>query len=264
MRAIHRTEPPRVPPSAPPSPQPRLSLNQYSDSGGRENDGHFLAIATVTATLQHFLQGVVDAELDGAKATATRPDGAAGGTLPVGVNIFLYHVKPNGSLRNADLPSRREDGALTQRPRAALDLYYLLSFYGDEKKLSRSVCLAVSRTLHARPILTREMIRDTLTAEEFGFLAGSDLDKQSEMVRLTPLSLSLEELSKLWSVFFQTPYALSVAYEASVILLEGAETPRAALPVQERTLEVLPFRFLEIERVESALGPDLPVLAGGS
>ena len=224
---------------------------------------NFLAIAAVTATLQHFLQDVVNnANVRAAKATTTRPDGAAGGTLQVGVNIFLYQVKSNVALRNADLPSRREDGALTQRPRAALDLHYLLSFYGNEKELEPQRLLgAVARTLHAQPILTREMIRDTI--KKLPFLADSDLDKQSEMVRLTLLPLSLEELSKLWSVFFQTPYALSVTYEASVVLIEGAETPRAALPVQERTLTVLPFRFLELERVESALGPHLPVLAGG-
>jgi hypothetical protein len=48
---------------------------------------------------------------------------------------------------------------------------------------------------------------------------------QIENVKLTPISLSLEELSNLWSVFFQVPYALSVAYEAAAVLIEPG-TPR--------------------------------------
>ena len=68
------------------------------------------------------------------------------------------------------------------------------------------------------------------------FLAASDLDQQPELVKFTPAQLSLDDLSKVWSVFFQTPYALSVAYEATVVLIEGDETPRAPLPVRQRNL----------------------------
>jgi hypothetical protein len=98
----------------------------------------------------------------------------------------------------------------------------------------------------------------------FAFLAGSDLADAEEVVRLTPTTLSLEELSKLWSVFFQTPYALSVAYHAAVVAVEADETPRAALPVRERTLTVLPFRSPRIDEVESQLGPRLPILPGAN
>ena len=42
--------------------------------------------------------------------------------------------------------------------------------------------------------------------------------------------MNLEELSKLWSVFFQTPYALSIAYQASVVLIEPDLEPIDAAP----------------------------------
>ena len=86
----------------------------------------------------------------------------------------------------------------------ALDLHYLLSFHGDEAKLEPQRLLgSVARTLHAHPVLTREMIQDTLQDPLFGFLAGSDLADQVEPVKFTPSFLSLEELSKLWSVFLR-------------------------------------------------------------
>ena len=55
-------------------------------------------------------------------------------------------------------------------------------------------------------------------------------------MKFTQSPLSLEELSKLWSVFFQAPYALSVAYQATVVLIDGEENPSPALPVLTRGL----------------------------
>ncbi|MBN9511563.1 MAG: DUF4255 domain-containing protein, partial [Alphaproteobacteria bacterium] len=91
-----------------------------------------LAIATVTETLLQLLQQRLDvSQVPGALVTALPPDSASGLPNP-GVNIFLYQVSPNLALRNADLPTRAADGTLLRRPRTALDLHYLLTFYGDE------------------------------------------------------------------------------------------------------------------------------------
>src|SRR5690242_1185599 len=97
---------------------------------------NFLAVATATETLRQLLDAAVKTDIAGAEATAVRPVGGGGstGSAPtLGVNIFLYQVTPNASQRNHDLPTRREDGALIQRPRAALDLHYLLTCHGDDK-----------------------------------------------------------------------------------------------------------------------------------
>ena len=47
-----------------------------------------------------------------------------------------------------------------------------------------------------------------------------------------PISLELEELSKLWSVFLRVPYDLSIAYRASVVLISADVSPQVALPVR--------------------------------
>ena len=211
---------------------------------------NFLAIATVTAALGNVLQAAVGADVPGATVTTQRPEDSTNGAHATGLNIFLYQVTPNAALRNADLPTRRADGQPVQRPQAAIDLHYLLSFYGNDTQLEPQRLLgSVVRNLHSRPLLTRKMIQDTITSPTYAFLAASNLADALEVVRFTPLSLSLEELSKLWSVFFQTPYALSVAYQASVLLIEEEVTPMTELLVREPRIFTTPFSRAFIEAV---------------
>ncbi|PXF58912.1 MAG: DUF4255 domain-containing protein [Candidatus Methanogaster sp.] len=224
---------------------------------------NFLAIATVTAALRHTLSAAVGTDVPGAEVTTMRPDEPK--KVEPHVNIYLYQVTPNAAWRNADIPTRRNDGGLVQRPQAALDLHYLLTFYGDEEKLEPQRLLgSVVRTLHTMPIITRQVIRDTITNPLFDFLAGSNLADEVELVKLTPTPLSTEELSKLWSVFFQTPYALSIAYQGTVVLIESEDAPQRALPVRERSLYVVPFRQPAIEQVVSQEGADIPIVSGST
>ena len=73
-------------------------------------------------------------------------------------------------------------------------------------------------------------------------------------MRFTPLGLSLEELSKVWSIFFQSPYVLSVVYQGSAVLIETDDVAQQALPVQMRNIYVLPFRQPAIEKVVRSRG----------
>ncbi|MCB1830573.1 MAG: DUF4255 domain-containing protein, partial [Gammaproteobacteria bacterium] len=193
-------------------------------------------------------------DVTGATATTLRPDAPAGQLPNPGVNLFMYQVTPNSAWINADLPTRSSSGALIQRPVIALDLHYLLTFYGSDANLEpQRVLGSALRTLHARPIITAAMIQATLDAAEVEdpqhFLLGSNLGDDVERVKLTPLPLSLEELSKLWSVLFQTPYSLSVAYVGTVVLLESEQAPQRALPVRVRHISAVPFRRALIERI---------------
>jgi Pvc16 N-terminal domain len=225
---------------------------------------NFLAIATVTAALKRVLQDAATQAVAGALVRPGRPEAPANGNAQApGIDLYLYQVTPNAALRNDDLPTRRADGTFVQRPKVALDLHYLLAFRGDESALEPQRLLGnAARALHASPVITSSLIG--LAQADFAFLAASDLADAVELVKLAPLSLSLEELSKLWSVFFQIPYNLSVAYQATVVVIEGEETPQSALPVLERRLYVHPFQNAFITEVASALGPGQPIVAGGT
>ena len=65
----------------------------------------------------------------------------------------------------------------------------------------------------------------------YGPLATADLDGDVELVKLTPLPQTPDDMSKLWSALNQS-YRLSVAYEASAVLIKRRRTTRAAPPVR--------------------------------
>ncbi|QUC58069.1 DUF4255 domain-containing protein [Streptomyces sp. A2-16] len=231
-----------------------------------------LALAAVTATLAHALGEALAAQGAGGvpnvHVTTLRPDlPAATGPNARGVNVFLYQVTPNAAWRGDGLPARRTDGAPLAPPQQALDLHYLLTFSGDEGDLEPQRLLGVVvNTINARPVLTRQLVRRALeqavASGDAPYLEFADLADQMDVVRLTMLPLSLEELSKLWSTFFQVPYRLSVTYQGSVVLLTSDIGTRNVLPVRERHVEVAPFRAVEVTRVLAASGADDPITAG--
>lgn len=227
---------------------------------------NFLAIATVTAALSQVLRDGIQSDVAGADVTTLDPSASGGAVPATRVNLFLYQVTPNAAWRNADLPTRRSDGQLVQRPQVALDLHYLLTFYGDEGQLEPQRLLGSAvRTLHERPLLTRQKIQQTIVQPPFDtFLGNSNLADGVELVKFTPTSLSLEELSKLWSVFFQISYRLSAAYQGTVVLIESEEVPQMALPVLERNVYVMPFRQPVIEQITSQAGASQPIIAGST
>src|SRR5271165_6668918 len=217
-------------------------------------------------------------DLSGAAVTTLRPDAQLSVADATGINIFLYQVLPNASLRNCDLPTRRSDGTLVQRPRIALDLNYLFTFYGNDAELEPQRLLGcVAGVLNASPILSAEEINQALlNAQPFNaapFTAAPfnappyqpDLAMQPERVNLTMLPLSLEELSKLWSVFYQIPFALTMSFQASVVLIEREEMmPQSALPVKKRTVKAITFNSPAITNIVAQSDPEQPITAGAT
>jgi hypothetical protein len=143
----------------------------------------------------------------------------------------------------------------------------MLSFIGPESELVPERLMGSSMSLlHAQPVLTGELIEQALgtllDADPDHFLGDADLTNQIDRIKISPLPLNLEELSRLWSVFFQVPYILSIAYEASVLLIEEPVAPRApALPVRERGIFIRPLPQIRIDSVSSTDGPDSPIHA---
>ncbi len=219
-----------------------------------------LAIATATETLRQVIQQAAANAVPGATAKPARPEPV--GNTPSGpeVRIYLYQVTPNAHWRNADLPTRRGNGEAVQRPQVALDLHYLVAFYGNDSDHEPQRLLgSVASALHSQPTLTREQVQQA--ANSVPELVTSDLAQQVDLVRVSPELLSLEEVSKLWSVFFQTAYVLSMPYIATVVLIESQTTTSSAPPVVNIGAEVVPFPQSIIEAVHSELGKQAPIVA---
>jgi hypothetical protein len=85
-------------------------------------------------------------------------------------------------------------------------------------------------------------------------LAAADLADQVEQVKITPVGITVDELSRLWSAF-TVPYRPTLTYTASVVLIESTRSTRSALPVQRALAYAIPFDVPRIESVISAAVP---------
>jgi Pvc16 N-terminal domain len=196
-----------------------------------------LAIATVTQALALQIENNLRPEIDMAVSVETRKPPAEPPTEPT-ITVFLYQVVPNTSLRSHDLPTRTSNGTLLKRPTAALDLNFLISAYGEETELVGQRLLGcVVRTLHEMPVLSHELIEQ---AAQRPYLAGTDLALSPQKVRFTQIQMDIDETSKLWGMLNQTPYVLSVCYQAAVVLVEGIAKPVEPKPVERVVTRVVP------------------------
>ncbi len=190
-----------------------------------------LAIAATTATLRNLLLAQVpqlDSDLSDLEVTAQPLDVARKGISKSQVNLFLYQTVVNAAWRNMDIPRQVRPGE-TGAPPLAVNLHYLITAYGrgdsDNDAVSHRVLGGAMSVLHDHPMLGR--------GEISAALPSNDLAKQFERVKITPLSLGVEEISKLWMVF-QTQYRISMAYEVTVILIDSRVPGSAPLPVLKR------------------------------
>jgi hypothetical protein len=229
---------------------------------------NFLAVATVSAALQRLLTPKVSAAVGGAEVWVDRSDVKR---QKSGVNIYMYRTSLDSVWRNEDLPGRTSDGTLRERPKVAVSLHYLLTFHGkDDELIPQRLLGATLAALHTHPIVGRDLIDQVVTEATaqpptHAYLALTDLGDAEELVRLSPDPMSLDELSKLWSVFFQSPYQLSATYVASAVRLEEQSgTPLAAPPVLQPQLTVRGLLKPTILSALNAADPRAPVAAGST
>lgn len=238
-----------------------------------------LAIAAVTSTMRYVLdrslQQSQPGAVGGAKVTTLLPQELAGSEIAgtAGINVFCFQATSNHAWNLTDLPTRRPNGSIVQRPVAAVDLHYLLTCYGDEASLEPQRLLGrVVGALAATSVLTRDVVTAALALyageTETAFLGFSDLAEEIELVKLAPVTLSLEEMSKLWGVL-DTPYLLSQTYLATVVLIAADLTPTVSLPVLRRSLTVTPVGPPRIDELATdppgePVGPGVAIVLTGT
>ncbi len=190
-----------------------------------------LAIAATTAALRNLLLTQIpalDADLSDLEVTTQPPDAARKNVTKAQLNLFLYQTVVNGGWRNLDMPRQVRPGE-TASPPLALNLHYLITAYGrgesDNDAVNHRVLGSAMSVLHDHPALGRDEISTALP--------GNDLGEQLERLKISPLPMPLEEVSKLWMVF-QTQYRISAAYEVTVLLIDSRTPTKSPLPVLQR------------------------------
>jgi hypothetical protein len=188
------------------------------------------AVAAVTETLRAVLQPIVGSRVPGAQVDARPLDELANETGVRILNVFLYRVGVDAAHRNEDRFGLRP-GEQAQ-PSLPLVLNYLLTPYvaddAENEVVGHQMLGAAMSRLHDQPLLRPS---DIESAAPY-----SDLHEQVERVRITPISMSVDEISKLWTAF-QTKYRISAAYEVRVVLIDSTNPAKGALPVLRRGTE---------------------------
>ncbi len=214
------------------------------------------AVAGVSCVLQDLLeQGLKDHGVNDALEVNIDVTAVPADTVDTvnGLNVFLYQVTPNLGWRNESLPSRNvHSDRLTNQP-LALDLHYLVSAYGADDFFSEILLGSAMQTLHEKPFLDRDAVRNILKPPPQGQpvnkikekLDVSGLADQFEQIKVTPEYLNNEEMSKLWSAI-QSNYRPSVGYLATVVLIEAEEPLVSTLPVLVREVAVQPDLMLAL------------------
>src|SRR3990170_507235 len=224
---------------------------------------NFEAVGGVSATLQALIRDRMELPPDVSQeefrvTVSVPPQFPSTQTEPSRVNLFLYRILENGHLRNRELPGQGQEGAYGSPP-LSLDLNYLLTAYGttnDEvgavvpnETRAHFLLGSAMRVLHDFPVITEDLKR---IREQVGEpVLHPSLQGQTEQIRLYLESISLEDLSKVWTAL-TLPFRSSAAYKVSVVQIESQRRRRYAPLVREPPSKgprvfVVPIRTPQID-----------------
>jgi hypothetical protein len=133
------------------------------------------------------------------------------------LSLFLYSIIENQYLKNSE--NRVLDPTQTAIKPIYVDLYYLLTSYTSDR-----INEPTERTLHARELLGRAM----RVFYDNGILSGAALQgglaNTTQELRLTLTPITVEDLTRIWSVFPNNAYQPSVSYLITPVQIDSART----------------------------------------
>lgn len=212
----------------------------------------FRALAGVSRTIRNLLRDRMEAPVG---VTVAPPDVEVAGVAGPRLNLYLYQVKEDGYLRNQELPGTTHPGS-NGFPPLSLQLNYLLTAYGSSETaqdgdLEAQLILGdAMRVLHDFPMLTEGL---EITRPAVGPVGQPLLDPtllgEFERVKITLDQATVGDFVKIWGALPQANFRRSASYSASIVQIESRRASRAALPVRERIVHVLPFERPHIDEV---------------
>jgi hypothetical protein len=177
------------------------------------------------------------------------------------LNIFMYYASFNAALRNLGLPSSNAQGLQVSNPPLALNLHYLVSAYGSNQFDPEILLAWAMQVFHETPVVPRQVIQDALnglgSGPEAQLISTSTLADQIEHIKITPETLTTEEIYRLWAAF-QTHYRPTTSYRVSVVVIQRTRSFKSNLPVRQRTVTAAPLQPPVIDQVSPAM-----IVAGG-
>ncbi len=123
------------------------------------------------------------------------------------LGLFLYQLLENNHLKNS--PPQSVTANRMQIAALALDAFYLLTAYAQTREIEHQILGRAIQIFNDHRIIRGTFLR--------GGLAGSD-----EEVKIVFHMLSIDDTNKLWNMFGNRPYKLSVAYRLSLALIDSS------------------------------------------
>jgi hypothetical protein len=164
------------------------------------------------------------------------------------INLFLYRVLENPTLKNLDWQVKRGNSSLIVPPPLSLNLYYLMTPYAqNDQQLGNATAHEIlgeaMRVFHEHAIVPQDAL-----------VPGLHNAKEQIKIMLNPLDP--DELGRVWSTFSQ-PFRLSVMYEVSVVQLElRSERPMSKRVERTGVPDIrAPFRPPVVEQLTPLRGP---------
>jgi hypothetical protein len=165
------------------------------------------------------------------------------------LNVFLYRTSLNLGWRDEGLPVRSANGTRLTQPPLALDLHYVISAHCHTDLHAELLMGSAMEALHGMSVLTAAAISKYyaqatpagIASDVWTLLSAAQLDQQPDQVTVSFENMSIDDISKLWSVLGEK-YRPSAAYLITVVLLQPDGPVRTPLPVtQPAGLQVTPL-----------------------
>lgn len=136
------------------------------------------------------------------------------------LSLYLYHLQPEGTLRNQRyLP---DTGTGLRYPPLVLQLHYLITPLDENEDTNHLMLGRILQHFHDVPFL------DSLNGTPLGDSHGGN----SREARIIQETLSVEQLSHVWSAL-HTDYRLSIAYIVRAVAIDTAQAVVQARRVVE-------------------------------
>jgi hypothetical protein len=189
------------------------------------NGTHVETLRDVSRTLFDLLSNNLP-DLKQANRIALASPKNAGSNL---LTLFLYKVTESPDLKNAaQQVIRQANGQVVQRPAPlSLDTYYLLTAHAGDPPDQLAAHRALSRAMRV--------------FYDNGILQGSQLRAddpstgltENSVLRITLNPISMEDMTRIWSVFPDVPYEISVSYLVTPVEIDSTREVTGAPVVDQ-------------------------------
>ncbi|MGA1870564.1 MAG: Pvc16 family protein [bacterium] len=166
------------------------------------------------------------------------------------INLFLYKVQENTTLKNMDWQVKSGEPTQLVPPPLSLNLFYLMTPYAPNDSLTgnstaHEILGEAMRVFYENPIVPQDYL-------------DTGLQGVREQIKIMFNSLDMEVLSQVWSTF-SMPFRLSILYEVSVVQLDMLSEKEQTMAKRVRKIGTprvcKAFAPPIVEKIEPLSGP---------